>query len=71
LNYRSARDNVKGSKLRENGSLSYNVETSLKMHLNPDVGFQPKEMRLYGDSETTGAILSKTLHTADGEDMPI
>lgn len=62
---------IKGSKLGENGSLSYKIETSLKMHLNTDVRFRPKEIRLYGDSETTGTILSKTLRTADGKEKPI
>jgi len=62
---------IKGSKLGENESLSYEVETSMTAHLNAGVKFQPKEIRLYGDSETTGAITRKVLHKADGKETPI
>jgi hypothetical protein len=62
---------VKGSKQEESGSISYTVESSLTIHLNANVKFKPREIRLYGDSETTGAIISKTLHTADGKEQPV
>jgi hypothetical protein len=63
--------NVKGLKQEDSGSVSYIVETSLTAHLNSAVEFKPLEIRLYGDSETKGAIIGKTLHTADGREKPV
>ena len=62
---------IKESRLGENGSVSYTIETSLTANLNADVKFKPREIRFYGDSETTGAITSKTLHKANGKEMPV
>jgi hypothetical protein len=62
---------VKGSKLEENGLISYTFETSLTIQLGANVKFKPKEIRMYGDSETTGAIVGKTLHMPNGKETPI
>ncbi len=62
---------LKDLKLAEDGSLSYTVATSYKASINTNVQFRPREMRLYGDSETKGAILGKTLRTAGGEETPV
>jgi len=46
-------------------------QSSLTAHLNPNVKFSPREIRFYGDSETTGVITGKTLRTANGKETPI
>ena len=62
---------LKDLKLTEDGSVTYTVATSLKACINPNVQFRPRETRLYGDSEIKGAILSKTVRTAGGEETSI
>ncbi len=62
---------IQTAKLEENGSVTYTYETSMTTHVNTNVKFKLKEMRLYGDSETTGAITTKTLRTANGKEIPI
>jgi hypothetical protein len=62
---------VKELKLGEDGSATFTVVTSLTASIGPGVKFKPREIRLYGDSETSGAILSKTLRTTDGKETPI
>jgi hypothetical protein len=58
-------------KSNEEGSVTYTVSTSLTAKIGPNVQFRPQEIRLYGDSETKGAILSKTVQTADGKETPV
>lgn len=62
---------IKELKLGEDGSATFTVVTSLTASIGPGLKFKPREIRLYGDSETSGAILSKTLRTADGKETPI
>jgi hypothetical protein len=62
---------IKELRLGENEKPSFKGETSFTTHINANVKFQPREIRLYGDSETTGAIIDKTLHTADGKEIPL
>jgi len=62
---------LKDLKLAEDGSITYTVATSLKASIGANVQFRPQEIRLYGDSETRGAILGKTVRTQTGEEGPI
>lgn len=62
---------VKELTLREDGSTTFKGTTSLKPSLGSGVTIKPREIRFYGDTETSGAILSKTLTSADGKETPI
>lgn len=62
---------ITGLTIEDDGTLSYDGESSLTAHLNPRVKFSPREIRFYGDSETTGAITGKSVRTADGKETPI
>lgn len=61
---------IKSTKLEEDGSVNYVLETSMKLNTNPTVQFRRSEIRIYGDSETKGAILKKILHKVDGTEIP-
>lgn len=63
---------VKELKVREDGSTTFTVNTTMsKPSVGPGVTPKLREIRLYGDSETSGAILSKTLRSADGKETPV
>ena len=63
--------NIRETKTGENGAVSHKIETSFTAHLSANVAFKPCEIRLYGDSETTGSIISTTLRTANGRETPL
>jgi hypothetical protein len=60
---------IKASKMEEDGSVTYVFDTNIKPNINPIVRFNISEIRMYGDSETKGAILKKIIHKADGRDI--
>lgn len=62
---------ITGSIINENGTLSYDGQSSFTAHLNPNVIFLVHELRFYGDSGMSGEITSRTLRRASGEEVPV
>jgi len=60
-----------GSSVMVNGTVSYQGDTSFKVHLNPEAKLERGVVRLYGDSETTGKIMRISLIRASGKKIHI
>jgi len=58
-------------KTDDDGKATYTMTTSLTARISPTVQFRPQELRMYGDSEITGAILSKTVRRGDGTEINV
>jgi len=62
---------LKELKSEEDGSVTYTVSTSYTARINHNVKWRLQETRLYGDSETKGAILNKTIRRKNGTETSL